>query len=381
MSSEPRKTSRRRVVLALALIVALGGLLALRIVPSSGALYASGVLASTRGGAPRPPAANLPEPKSVELASLSIPCWSCYKSEKWPVAFRTDLDLLAPLGDGPGNAAAYFSEFAEPDGRRNGDWVAASARKVDGPSDIGKVLPADDPLLLEAEPWCDQATMRFYPDFFALEGPETRIPNLFVPLTLARSWTARGLSATDSASAMADFRRAIRLGRLIRQDGTTIIADLVGLAMIRIGAQGIYERAVLTGDTKLALTAAVVLGECAPQRLYNSERVTKVDTIPYIRKSASGDVELRLPDQRLAGILEMASSEAEPRFLGEAILSLNLVRFLGAPEQRALASAQLERLAKSADARIATLARWGRDSEPNEEYLESLVHQAGRGSR
>ena len=31
----------------------------------------------------------------------------------------------------------------------------------------------DDPLLREAEPWCDQATMRFYPQFLPLEGYRT----------------------------------------------------------------------------------------------------------------------------------------------------------------------------------------------------------------
>ena len=56
--------------------------------------------------------------------------------------------------------------------------------------DLGKIVAGDDPLLLEAEPWCDQGTMHFYPDIFPLEGYSTRIPNLLVALTFARSWIA-----------------------------------------------------------------------------------------------------------------------------------------------------------------------------------------------
>ena len=140
-------------------------------------------------------------------------------------------------------------------------------RRVQGPGELGEVLPADDPLLLEAEPWCDQATMRYYPDIYPMKGWETQIPNLMFQLTFARSWVARGMAASDPSKAMEDFRRAIRLGRLLRQEDVTVIADLVGLACIRVGAQGIYDLAVKQGNAQLALVASIVLGEVAPQRL------------------------------------------------------------------------------------------------------------------
>jgi hypothetical protein len=81
--------------------------------------------------------------------------------------------------------------------------------------------------------------MRFYPDCFPLEGTDTQLPNLLVPLTFAKPWVARGLALEDPARAKEDFRRAIRLGRLLRQEDATIIADLVGLACIRHGAQAL----------------------------------------------------------------------------------------------------------------------------------------------
>ena len=161
--------------------------------------------------------------------------------------FRTDLDLLAPLGTGTANAAAWFKDFAKPDGSRRADAEAAMARRVQGPGELGEVLPGTDPLLLEAEPWCDQATMRFYPDFFPIKGYATQIPNLMLQLTFAKSWVARGMAASDPAKAMEDFRRAIRLGRLLRQEDATVIQDLVGLACIRDAALGVYELAVKEG--------------------------------------------------------------------------------------------------------------------------------------
>ncbi|MGH7857571.1 MAG: hypothetical protein ACREQY_09585, partial [Candidatus Binatia bacterium] len=338
-------------------------------------------LLSVGAGSAVAPVAAVAAPKPIAPGSIEVPCWSCHESESWPLAFRTDLDLLAPLGSGTGNAAAFFSQFAEPDGKRNAEYEAAGARKIDGPPGIDKVLPPDDPFLLEAEPWCDQATMRFYPDFFPLDGWETRIPNLILPLTLAKSWTARGLAATERDVAMADFRRTIRLGRLLRQEGNTMIADLIGLAVIRIGTKGVFEHAQLVGDSATAIVASVVLGEIAPQRLLASERMTRADVTPYLRRSPEGAVTLELPDWRLDDVVEMAKSESEPRFRGEAILALHLVRFLGRPEQRATVGSELETLARSKDPRAAGLARWSLEHEPAAELLERFVRGPGRGNR
>lgn len=349
-SSAPSPSRRPRVLGAAAVVVALAAFLGFRLV-------ASGRAPAHDPSRPVAPAATVPTPKTFSLATLEAPCWGCPDASRWPVAFRTDLDLLAPLGNGPANAGLYFKDFAKPDGSRYAEAVAAMERRVDGPGDLGKVLPPDDPLLLEAEPWCDQATMRFYPDFFPLEGWATQIPNLLMPLNLAKSWVARGLAADDPARAMEEFRRAIRLGRLLRQEDATIIADLVGLACIRVGAQGVYDVARRSGDAPLALLASVVLGEHAPQRLLTSERVTKVSLTPYARLGADGAPTLDLPDAQLDAVVALARSDPDRRFRGEGILCLSIVRALGTKSQQEKALATLKEVAAAGDA-LSSLAAW-----------------------
>ncbi len=172
---------------------------------------------------------------------------------------------------------------------------------------------------------------------------------------------------------MEDFRRAIRLGRLLRQEDATVIADLVGLACIRHGAQGIYDLARRTGDAPLAVVAATVLGEHAPQRLLTSERVTRVELRPYVREAAGGEFVLTLPDSRLDAIVEMAKGEPDLRFRGEAIVTLALVRVLGTKPQQEKALATLNELASSKDARVAGLATWNRDNRPTKESIAQAL--------
>jgi len=363
---ESRPSRRTHVLIALALLVSLAALLGLR-------LLAGARLPGVSARGPAAPAASVPAPKAVDLSSLEFPCWGCPEAQKWPVTFRTDLDLLAPLGNGPANAGLFFKDFAKPGGIRFADATAALERRVDGPPELGKVLPPDDPLLLEAEPWCEQATMRYYPDFFPLQGYDTQLPNLLVPLNLAKSWVARGLASKDPARSMEDFRRAIRLGRLLRQESATIITDLVGLACIRYGAQGVYDVARRSGDAPLALAAATVLGEHAPQRLLTSERVTRFDLRPYVREAAGGDFVLTLPDSRLEVLVEMAKVEPEIRFRGEAILTLGMVRVLGTKPQEEKVLATLNELAASKDAKVAALATWSRDNRPSKESIDQAL--------
>ncbi len=360
--SVPRPSRRPHVLIAVALVVSLAALLGVR-------LLAGARLPGVASRGPAAPKASVPAPKTVVLSSLQFPCWGCPEAQKWPVTFRTDLDFLAPLGNGPANAGLFFKDFAKPGGSRYTEAAAAMDRRVDGPVELGKVLPPDDPLLLEAEPWCDQATMRYYPDFFPLQGTDTQLPNLLVPLNLAKSWVARGLAGEDPARAIEDFRRAIRLGRLLRQEGATIITDLVGLACIRHGAQGLYDLARRTGDAPIALAAVTILGEHAPQRLLTSERVTRFDLRPYVREAAGGDFVLTLPDSRLDAIAETAKGEPEFRFRGEALITLSMVRVLGTKPQQEQALETLNELATSKDARVAALATWNRDNRPTKESI------------
>ena len=103
---------------------------------------------------------------------------------------------------------------------------------------------------------------------------------------------------------MADFRRAIRLGRLLRQEDVTIIADLVGLACIRYGADGVYRVARSGGDLETALLASVVLGEVAPQRLLTSERITAGNLSSFGRRGEDGGIDFAMPDERIDRLVE-----------------------------------------------------------------------------
>lgn len=308
------------------------------------------------------PAAAVADPAAVEsLEELEIPCWGCPDARKWPLRFRTDLDLLAPLGTGPANAAEWFVHFRKPDGERYREAEKMMARRVDGPPRLKKVLPPDDPLLLEAEPWADQAIMRYYPDVLPYEGVSTAYPNFLAMLTFARSWVMRGLEADDYESGLADCRRAIRLGRLLRQEDVITLADLIGLACIRAGAEGIYQLAVHNGDADLALVASIALGEVAPQRLLTSERATRVELKPYASIDANGALVIKPPDPLIDAAENMARFDPDRRFRCESMTGLAVIRFFAPPEQSRRATTIFEELVADPDEGVALCAQWGLD--------------------
>ena len=372
MTTKPRRAVP--VVLAAAVVVVLGGLLVARLTVLAGppAEAAATPVPLHPGPVPQAPPAIVPAPAALPDAPLELPCWSCPEVRVGPICFRTDLDLLAPLGTGPANAAVWFKDFVKNRGSRWPEAEAASKRRTDHPK-VGKVLVADDPLLREAEPWVDQSTMRFYPDILPVEGLSTRIPNLMLMLTFARSWVARGMDTADEAAAMADFRRAVRLGRLLRQEDVTIIADLVGLACIRIGTEAIYERAARDGNEHLALAAAIAAGEAAPQRLLTAARVTGVDVTPYLATTPRAKPGLNLPDSRLDTVIAGAKAGPDRRMRGEPMIGLAIVRRLGSPGQRERATRTLEELSRSEDGIIAASARYLLAWDPTAEELQNLV--------
>jgi hypothetical protein len=301
----------------------------------------------TRFDKPAPPA-RVPVPIHVDVPK--VPCWSCPDSEKWPIRFQTDLDLLAPLGDGSANAALWLKDFAKPQGARLPEAEKAMQRRIAGPGDFGLVLPPGDPLLKEAEPWADQASLRFYPDVWAVEGGSTPLPNLLVSLSFAKSWAARAASNPDAPAAIEDCRRAIRWGRLLRQDDATIIQDLIGLASIRIGAEQLYVLAARHGDQPLMLAAAIVQGEAAPQRLRTAQLLTRVG-IQAAEKDA-------VTDGKVDDVIGVAKTSPDRRFRNEAIVMLGFARFMGSSAQCRKAERGLAELKASPDAMTAGNARW-----------------------
>jgi hypothetical protein len=345
------------VVLAAAVVVVLAG--------SLGARLIIGDLEPV----PKAPRGAVPQARALVVGDLEVPCWTCPSNKGWALRFQTDLDLLAPLGEGSGNAAEWFAQFAKEVGPRAAELSAAREDRVDGPEWVGRIFPADHPLLREAEPWCDQAKMGFYPEIFPLEGSATRITDLLFALDLVRSWTARGLAAEDGEAAMADLRRAIRLGRLLRQEDVVVINDLVGLACIHIATRGVYQRAIADGNLELALLASVVLGEVAPQRLRTSERITATDLSDSISDDGHGGLALALRPGKLEAMIEAAQGVPDRRFRCEAIVGLNTVRWLGTAEERDSAFRVLDWLAADADPVIAEGATWSRDTTMTREQL------------
>ena len=199
--------------------------------------------------------------------------------------------------------------------------------------------------------------MRFYPDVWAGQGASTPIPNLLVGLSLAKSWAARAVSNPEAPSAIEDCRRAIRWGRLLRQEDATLIQDLVGLASIRLGAEQLYALAARRGDHALMLAAAIVQGEAAPQRLRTAQVTTRLAVEP--------DGKDALPDGKIDDVIGVAKSGPDRRFRNEAIVMLGYARFRGTPAQRQRAEAALAELETSADAFMADNARWALSASRN----------------
>jgi hypothetical protein len=372
MSSRHLPSPRFVVTAASGIVVVLAGLLVARLAMRDGGVLQAAPSPVLGEAVAAPPSAVVPEPRPINTRELSFPCWSCPEAQGWPLQFRTDLDLLAPLGTGTRNAAEWFAVFGKPDGSRFEEAKAALARRTDRPP-AGMILPPDDPLLREAEPWCDQATMRFYPDIFPIKGLDTPLPNLVLSLTFARSWVARGQQAARFDDAMADFRRVVRLGRLLRQEDVVLISDLVGLAIVRIGAEAIYDRARQDGKLDLALVAAVVAGEATPQKLLTAARMTSIEVGPYLRKQAVGGYSLDLPDKRFEVIRKMATEGSDRRIRYEPALALAAVARFGSGEQRAMAKETLETLARSDDPIVAASIRWLLDHPIEEPALLEIA--------
>ncbi len=367
MTTPITKSKMIPVILATALIIVLAGSLGARLISR---------------GRPAPtitaPSAFVAEPEALVIVDLEVPCWSCPSANDWPLRFQTDLDLLAPLGSGTANAAEWFGLFAKEIGPRSEEALDAAKRGIEGPEWLGTVLPPDDPLLLEAEPWVDQATMSFYPDVFELEGYSTRITNLLFAIKLVRSWIARGVAADNAEIAMGDFRRAIRLGRLLRQEDTVIISDLVGLACIHLGTRAVYERALADGDLELALLASVVLGEVPAQRLGTKQRLTSTDLMQSMRLDDDGEIDFKMQPGRLDTVIDTARNAPDRRFRLEAILGLNMAKDLGTPEESSRAVEALEVLASADEPVIAGAARWSRDNSLDENQIKEWAVPANQ---
>lgn len=363
--------SAAKVVGALAILLALAALLGARVLARAHAGGAAPRVSWSIPAVPGPPAvATVPDPGPVDLAGLPTPvCWSCRPNDLLDLGFRVDLDLLAPLGDGDANAAFWFAQFARHDGPRFGEGTDRMVdREVQGRS--LKVFPADDPLLLEAEPWVDQARCSFYPEVWQVSGPETPIPNLLITLHLARSWIARGDAADDREAAREDYRRVVRLGRLLLEDDTTLIQNLVGYATVRLGATALYEEARRDGDAGLMAVAALALHDVDGARAGFSRRVRHTNAVFESVNDGWFGPTLEVSDDQVDSIVRIARRDPERTMRLEAMLALYLVRHLGTDTQRDVAGRTLEDLAEAEDPVVSAMARRVLDWRFGEENLE-----------
>lgn len=362
--SERIMISRKVLVLsALAVVVLLAGSLGLRVLGADahakGQVVDRSLEPPTDSQSPGPAqAAFVPDPKPLDPLAVPYPDWYDRQRQDRSVEFVTDLDAIAPLGDGRSNAALWFRQFAKHDGARLADYEAALDRRVRGEQFEGLFLPGDDPLLLEAEPWVDQAIMRHYPDIWEVDGYQTPITNLLAILTFAKSWVARGNAGDDPDLAREDYRRAIRLGRLLRQEDVILINDLVGLACIRYGLEGLYNLEREEGNAAAAMLAGTALGEVAPQRLLTSSLITESDKVRLVRTWYFVGHTVEADEADLDHVFEIALGHPNRRFRAEAMLKLHMVFAFGSDEMKRVAGETLQRLAGSDDPLTAELARW-----------------------
>jgi hypothetical protein len=322
---------------------------------------------------PHAPAATVPPTKAIAPAALPDPFyWPLELFHGTKLEFKVDLDLIAPLGNGSGNAAVYFKDFAKIGGPRFAAWNAAAGRRVSNGPAGEMVLPPNDPLLREAEPWVDQATLRFYPNVWPVRGLSTydsgppgdrRMANLLHIMTLGKSWAARGRAQTDPAKKKEDFRRVIRLGRLLRQDDVLLIQDLVGTALIHIGTVALYEEAKHENDTTMTTLTALAHQDSVVIRLETKERLEEFG-IREENVNAEGvwakmfGPSLELTSQHIDKIIEVATHGKERRFRIEALTLLWYISKEGTSAQKKRAGRILAGSGKDADPIVASDARY-----------------------
>ena len=341
--------SRTRVLAALAIVIVLAAALGIR---RAGLGSPPSPLRPQLARFDRPaPPARVALPIRVDVPK--VPCWSCPASEKWPVAFQSNLDLLAPLGDGPTNAALWLKDFAKPQGARLGEAEAAMKRRIAGPGDLGLVLPPDDPLLKEAEAWADQATMRFYPDVWAAEGASTPIPNLLVALSFAKSWVARAASSPDGPAATRGLPPGDPLGTAPAAGGRDTYSG--------------PRRPCVHPDRR-----RTALRDCgAPRRpAADARRCDRAGRGGAAAAAHGGARDPRrhpgrgkdaITDRKVDDVIGVAKSSPDRRFRNEAIVMLGYARFMGTTAQRDKVENALAELKASPDAFVAGNARWALD--------------------
>jgi hypothetical protein len=249
------------------------------------------------------------------------------------LAFHADLDGLAPLGDGPDNAATWFRDFSQKGGTRLPEWTRALERatRMTVPDFTLTALPPDDPLLREAERWINQATCRFYSEELSVEEQASRSPNLDMIRMLGFSWVARGSRNQN----IDDLSRAMRLGRLLRQDDVTLAQDQVAMRLVNMAAL-----AMIGMDSRR-------IAQVAPVRTESSAIILQ-----------TGDRLILLGSGQITTLISFAEKSADRRFRLDAMHRLHLLFAGSNADSQRQANDALVRLEHDPDGMVAATARW-----------------------
>ncbi len=321
--------------------------------------------ASRAGVGPEAPPASVEEPRDLSFPELPDPFdWTSLDGLADALGYKVDLDLLAPLGNGEGNLAIWLVRFMDNGGRRD-EAIEALARATT--VEIGdlagwSVLPFDDPILLEAEPWIDQGTCRFYPGELRFESLFYQVPDLSLALSLGRTWIARGYQHfRDPPIAKRDIRRAFRLGRLLLQDDVTVSHNLVAAELIRASAKALYDLARRTRDGIGASLAALVLADSTALKIEMLKRSAVATNVPahvfeppLIGRLTGPVMDIR--DFEVDEVVTLAGSFASRALRLEALAALYLIEHMGTRSQSKRAAAALEKLSGDSDPLVAATA-------------------------
>lgn len=371
-----RRTRTIAVLGATGLVLALGGLLVWQI-QDGGQIAEPAFLAPPRC-ALRPEPGRPPEPRPFSVDELPTSGgWVPHFPPYMPIKPSFDLDLLAPLGTGSTNAACWFKDFAEQFARHAAEGKPAyEARMIEMPIGgglVSKVFAADDPLLLEAEPWIDQTVMRFQPDFGEV-GPAFD-PYPLDPVMiqdLGMSYVARGLSAKEPALAREDFRRSIRLGRLLLENRTDLPQAMAGWVCINLGTRALFETARAEGDAQTMLAASLALAD-NQALLMGFKLFFKIlhGIFPHVIR-IFGHPFATVHDEEFRAMAELAEQDLSRSDQIEALTTLRVVRLVGTSQQRVKVEEILHRQAASPDLLVAAFARQALTNDPMLERAQYL---------
>jgi hypothetical protein len=303
----------------------------------------------------------VPAPTRIDAGTVAVEPLQTYRADRWASEALDDrlLDAIAPLGDGPDNAARTWRDFSPHDDARRDEAAAARkrvvTRSVNGREHRG-ILPWADPLVQEALPAADCATACFHPCVWPVPSlHEPRSPVLHV-LTVGLSWLVHGLESGSGAAAREDFRRVVRLGRLPCQEDADVIHRLVGLRLIRQGLEALHEEARRAGDRDGQLLIALALLDVDSAR--GDERNAVRALSPGGRLDVGQPVEpLHVDEESFTAVVDCARRARVRRWRLVALGTLHSVLTAAAPELAARAEAALRDTCADGDPMVAAYVR------------------------